>query len=49
MCDEIDFVNMDEGRVRKDHPSITRHDERDCLFIKMDKEEKVPVDEDALV
>jgi hypothetical protein len=49
MCGEIDFINMDEGRVRKEHPKITRHDEKDCLFIKMDKEEKIPVEESDLV
>lgn len=49
ICGEIDFVNMDEGRVHREHPAISRLDERDCLIIKMDKDEKIPVDENALV
>ena len=40
---------MDEGRIQKEHPKITRHDEKDCLFVKMDKEERIPIDYDKLV
>lgn len=46
---EVDFINMDEGRISKEHPKVTRHDEKDCLFIKFDKDEKIEVDLDKLV
>ena len=49
ICGEVDYVNMDEGRIQKEHSNITRHDEKDCLFVKMDKEERIPVDYDKLV